>query len=71
MECVLLDETDLDGIEESDEGFGRIDNEGRVGEVALLRCGARGALFDCNGYAYAQSLGRSWTIQLSTLLACE
>ena len=69
VECVLLDKTNLDGIEESDEGFGRIDNEGRVGEVALLCCCARGALFDCDGYAYAQSLGRSWTIQLSTLLA--
>lgn len=69
VECVLLDKTDLDGIEESDEGFGCIDDEGGVGEVALLRCRARWALFDCNGYAYAQSLGRSWTIQLSTLLA--
>jgi hypothetical protein len=28
-------------------------------------------LFNCDGYAYAQSLSRSWTIQLSTLLACE
>jgi hypothetical protein len=71
VECILLDKTNLDGIEESDEGFGRIDHKGRVGEVALLSCRARRALFDCNGYAYAQSLGRSWTIQLSTLLACE
>jgi hypothetical protein len=71
VECVFLDKTDLDGIEESDEGFGRVDNKGRVGEVALLSCRARGSLFNCDGYAYAQSLSRSWTIQLSTLLACE
>ena len=69
MQCVLLNETYLYRIEESNEGLGRVDNEGRVGEVALLCCRARGALFDCNGYAYAQSLGCSWTIQLSTLLA--
>lgn len=52
MQCVLFHEPDLDGIEEGDEGFGRIDDQRCVSEVTLL-AGFQGALFDCNGYANA------------------
>ena len=71
MQRVLLDETDLDGVEEGDEGFGGVDNERGISKVALLACSTRRALLDCDGDTYAQSFGCSWAVKLSTMLACK
>jgi hypothetical protein len=53
VQCVLLDQADLDGVEQGDECLSRIDNERCVSKVALLSCRTRRTLFDGNGYAYA------------------
>ena len=70
VQCVLFHQANLDSVEEGNEGFGCVDNQCRVGEVALLGCRARWALLDCDGNAYAQSFCCSWTVKLSTMLAC-
>lgn len=53
VQCVLLNQADLDSVEQGDECLCRVDNERCVGKVALLSCRARRSLFDSNGYAYA------------------
>lgn len=52
MQCVLLYQPNLDGIEQSDESLGRVDDERRISKVASLSW-SRWTLFDSRGYANA------------------